>query len=443
MKLFLPTVAYSALFMFLGTSNALNVKVYGINYNMRQGADWEPEHIKCKSVEQVQKDMYALKQVTDRVRIYSLVDCNQAEHLLPAAKRAGLQVHLGIWTTKDHNYLLQEKANLARIIDLGLYDNNIIGLHVGSETIYRKEITAETAIAYMNEIRGYLRSRNIYTPVTIADVIDVYYEYPQIADAVDYYNVNEFAYWEGVDTNEGAAKTLDRIRAIRVKAYQTNKVMNLAEVGWSSGGYNKTTGDSSPASQAKFFSDFYKVATSVNMPYYWYTAFDSKWRVTNGGHDVEAYFGVFQEDDTMKRNFQDLTIELNTPRGILSDVTKLLLTEVNAGVVMTGKTNNRLEKEQQTWFFDFKTQQVRSQSGDRCLDAFQPWDGGKVHCYRCMDNEKNQKWAYEQSTGKLKHATYNGFCLDVDIAKNNLVQLYGCSPNNPNQKWTILDAASI
>ncbi|KAJ8563952.1 hypothetical protein ON010_g7395 [Phytophthora cinnamomi] len=443
MKLFLPAFVASALLMFPGETEALNVKMHGVNYNTRKGPDWAPDSSKCKSASEVQKDMFALKGITDRVRIYSLLDCNQAELVLPAAKNAGLQVHLGIWTTKSHDYLLKEKAKLASLIDKGLYDNNVIGLSVGSETIYRKEITANTAISYMNEIRSYLRSRGKNTPVTIADVIDIYYDNPQMVGAVDYVSVNEFAFWEGVDVNEGAAKTLDRIRAIRVTAAKKNKRMVLSEVGWSSDGHNAKTGVSSPANQAKFFSDFFQVARATNMEYYWFTAFDSQWRVTNGDDVVEANFGVFKEDDSMKSNFQQLTIGWMDPRAIRNAGTNMMLSEKNAGLYMSVKSNDWLVKEQQTWFFDSTTKQIRSKSADRCLDAYQGWDGGIVHVYRCMDNEPNQKWTYESSTGKLKHATHQGFCLDTDPEQNNKVQLYGCSPNNPNQKSGILNPANI
>ncbi|ETI51063.1 hypothetical protein F442_22347 [Phytophthora nicotianae P10297] len=110
---------------------------------------------------------------------------------------------------------------------------------------------------------------------------------------------------------------------------------------------------------------------------------------------------------------------------------------------MSSKSNDWLVQEQQVWFFDSATKQVRSKSSDRCLDAYQAWDGGIVHVFRCMDNEANQKWTIESETGKLKHATHQGFCLDTDPAQGNKLQLYGCSPNNPNQKWSVIDPATI
>ncbi|EGZ23317.1 hypothetical protein PHYSODRAFT_324542 [Phytophthora sojae] len=55
-----------------------------------------------------------------------------------------------------------------------------------------------------------------------------------------------------------------------------------------------------------------------------------------------------------------------------------------------------------------------------------------------MDNERNQKWTYDNATSTLQHATHKGFCPDQDASQNNKIQLYGCSPNNAHQQWEVL-----
>ncbi|UIZ27337.1 hypothetical protein KXD40_005852 [Peronospora effusa] len=443
MKLFVPTILVSVMFMLNHDANALNARIPGVNYNTRKGPDWAPESSKCKNAAEVQKDMYALKGITDVVRIYSLIDCNQAQHVLPAAKIAGLKVHLGIWTTASHDYLLQEKSKLANLIDSGLYDDNVIGLTVGSETIYREEISGITAISYMNEIRDYIRSRGKNTLVTIADVVDVYEDNPLLVDAVDYISVNQFSFWEKVNVNEGAAVTLDRLKKLRVIAANKGKEIIISETGWSSGGSDPDASAASPENQAKFFLDFYQMARSHNFFFYWYVAFDSKWRVKNGGKEVEADFGIFQENDIMKSNFQQLTIGWKDPRAIRNAGTNLLLSENDGNLYMSSKSSDWLVQEQQVWFYDSVTQQVRSKSSDRCLTAPQAMDGGIVRVSGCYDNNVDQKWTYESSTGKLKYVKNQYFCLDQDPAQGNKVQLYGCSPNNRNQQWSVIDPASI
>ncbi|KAE8878376.1 hypothetical protein PF005_g32195 [Phytophthora fragariae] len=67
------------------------------------------------------------------------------------------------------------------------------------------EFVADTAISYVNEIRGYLRSRGKNTPVTLADTVNVYSAYPQLVDAVDYVSVNYQSFMHGDDVNESVA----------------------------------------------------------------------------------------------------------------------------------------------------------------------------------------------------------------------------------------------
>lgn len=66
----------------------------------------------------------------------------------------------------------------------------------------------------------------------------------------------------------------------------------IAETGWSSGGSDIGASIASPENQAKYFADFFQVARACNILFYWYTALDSKWRVTNGGKEVESDLGI-------------------------------------------------------------------------------------------------------------------------------------------------------
>ncbi|KAG3202899.1 hypothetical protein PC129_g23122, partial [Phytophthora cactorum] len=66
MKLFLPTLVASVVLLLNGSADALNVKMPGVNYNSRKGPDWAADSAKCKTASEVQKDMYALKGITDK-----------------------------------------------------------------------------------------------------------------------------------------------------------------------------------------------------------------------------------------------------------------------------------------------------------------------------------------------------------------------------------------
>ncbi|KDO33857.1 hypothetical protein SPRG_01736 [Saprolegnia parasitica CBS 223.65] len=75
--------------------------------------------------------------------------------------------------------------------------------------------------------------------------------------------------------------------------------------------------------------------------------------------------------------------------------------------------------------------------GDKCLDAYEPWNGGTVHMWPCDADNANQKWRFDAATGQLRHATHTGFCLDMATTTGAKPHLWTCnSPANDLQKFT-------
>lgn len=446
MRVVVSSVA--ALLALSSLTEALNVRMYGLNYNSRKGPDWAPTAQKCKTPKEIRDDMYAIRDFTQIVRIYSLVDCDQAQPVLQYAKEAGMKVALGIWTSPDptDGVVDSEINKLGELISGGFVDDNVMSLHVGSEMIYREKYSQNAvnlAISYYNKARDYVRSRGITSaklPMTIADVVDTYTQYPNLIDVVEYVSMNQFAFWEEMKGEEGMAEMLDRIKLLRTIAADKGKKFVIGEVGWSSDGTGEGVIEATPAAQARFFKDFYLAAQTFNFEYFWFMAFDSKWRIAQGDDAVEASFGIFNEDRTMKSNFQSLTIGgKREPKVVRNVGTQLLLTQNDLAVSMTADANTKqwLLAEQQTWFYDAATSTLRSKGNDRCLDTWEGKNGAVVRLYACVENERNQKWTYEAATGRLRHSTYSAFCLDTDPAAGNKLQLYGCSDNNKSQQWQI------
>lgn len=446
MQIFAPrflSAAVLALASAISATQALNVRMHGINYNSRIGPDWAPNALRCKTSAQIEQDMVTIKKMSDSVRIYSLEDCKQGLPVAKAARKAGLKLALGIWTTNDDAHMNNELARLGEIVAAGYLDDNISGLHVGSEAIYRKDLTIKQALAYLTQVREYLGDRGIKTPLTVADVVDTYTQYPELVDAVDYISINQFSFWERADISEGVPTMLDRIKPLRMIAANKGKKVVIGETGWSSQGSDpKKASVASPENQARYFKDFYEMAAAHGFEYYWFMAFDSLWRVANGDDEIEGYFGVYKEDQTLKTNFNTLTVATRVPKAVRSVGSTLLLTQNDNALGMTSDASGAaewLKAEQQTWFYDAATSTLRSKGNDRCLDTYQPFDAGEVRLYACIDNEKNQKWVYDAATGRLNHGTYTAFCLDTDPAQGNKLQIYGCSASNKNQQWTLED----
>lgn len=81
-------------------ADALNLKLKGVNYDFRQGADYDMN--RCKSSALVSRELRMLSTVTPRVRIYSVSDCN-VRPVFRYAKQYNLTVWLGVWATRPRS----------------------------------------------------------------------------------------------------------------------------------------------------------------------------------------------------------------------------------------------------------------------------------------------------------------------------------------------------
>ncbi|KAF0687499.1 Aste57867_20771 [Aphanomyces stellatus] len=67
---------------------------------------------------------------------------------------------------------------------------------------------------------------------------------------------------------------------------------------------------------------------------------------------------------------------------------------------------------------------------DVCLDAYEPWNGGRVHVWACDAGNANQQWRYEAR--QIKHNSHAGFCLDMG---DGAPQLWECVDDAPLQQF--------
>ncbi|GKY98028.1 hypothetical protein MPSEU_000760900 [Mayamaea pseudoterrestris] len=281
-------------------SAAEPIQLYGINYSNRQGPDWDAT--KCKSDNQVLQDLQALRGLTKRVRILSLSDCNQGMQVVQAAKTLNMQVLLGLWVSDDEGVFAAEVATLQNMMDNGMIDSStIVGVTVGSEAVYRKDVSANVMVEYFDQVKQVMQDGGMTDiPVSICDIDDIYIQYPQLF-AGDQVVVNSFPYWESQDID--AAVTYLEAQMDPILAQSNGKSFILGETGWPSDGTSDQTSVASPANQAQYLMDFYcRMDRQLNWNYYWFTGIDNDWRseqdqTTDG---VESHFGLLNSDLTLK-----------------------------------------------------------------------------------------------------------------------------------------------
>ena len=287
--------------LFAATVDSVPIQLYGLNYNTRQGPDWDP--YKCKSREQVKVELTMLQRVTSRIRILSLADCGQGLIVLDVAKELGLQLWLGLWVS-EFDYVFQDEMTvLESMLDQGLLDDTVLGITVGSESIYRKEVTVQENIAYKDQVKALcVAAGRSDLPMSIVDIAPTYQSYPQLTEAVDVIITNSFPFWESVPVENATDYLLDEIQLF-------TKDFILGETGWPSGGYNAGVGTGSPEGQSEFFQQYFcRMDKELNWKYYYFTGIDSAWRQEQDPNNtIEPNWGMLYANLTLKPHFQDLT----------------------------------------------------------------------------------------------------------------------------------------
>jgi exo-beta-1,3-glucanase (GH17 family) len=310
---FLWTLLFGSTSLLCLVSHAAPIQLYGLNYNTRQGPDWDWD--KCKSYERILQDLQLLRRVTSRIRLLSMTDCGQGDMVLTVANEVDMQVYLGLWVGPDHataNKFQEEIDELQRVVEKFLVDGNngnrVLGVTVGSEAIYREDATEEELIDYMNQVKDLLASYNLNLPVSIVDIAPEYSERATLREAVDVIYTNTFPFWEATPIDDAMQELENDLGWLIDLPESQGKPFILGETGWPAGGFLEGVGEASPENQAQYFADSYCFLNiDKGWDTFWFTGIDNAWRQEQDPNNtVEGTFGFLTANLTLKDHFQNL-----------------------------------------------------------------------------------------------------------------------------------------
>lgn len=260
----------------------------------KKQADWEED----------MKTISAVKAVDRILRTYSASDCDTAKELLPAAKKLGYKVLLGVWPDYEESFALDRDA----LIEYApKYKEQVYAITVGSETLYRGNFTGPELLTRINKIKkavpgfkvGTADSWNKFQDGT-ADAL--------ITGGVDILLTNGFSYWQGqTDANATASFFDDIMQAYgHIQALSGGNDIELwvGETGWPTDG-NKYQ-DAVPSMEGAL--NYWKKAicgiTKWGVNVFYFEAFDEPWKPKSVGQDGsvadETHWGAFNADRSSK-----------------------------------------------------------------------------------------------------------------------------------------------
>ncbi|KAM5471747.1 glycoside hydrolase 3 protein [Microsporum audouinii] len=257
----------------------------------------------CKKQEDYEKDFDVLKAHSTIVRTYAAADCDNTLYLLPAAKKKGFKVVLGIWPDVPESFKADTEA-LKKAVPGN--EDVISAITVGSESLYRGNFTGEELLGKINEVKqlfpkirvGTADSWNKYADGT-ADAL--------IKGGVKYLLVNAFAFWQGTPIDEApktffkdAYEAAKHIQTIAGKAAK-DVYIAIGETGWPTDGGSDYGAAKAGTKNAKQYHDkAICPMLALGVDVFYFEAFDEPWKPKsigdNGKAADETHWGMYTAD---------------------------------------------------------------------------------------------------------------------------------------------------
>ncbi|KDO30019.1 hypothetical protein SPRG_05209 [Saprolegnia parasitica CBS 223.65] len=403
---------------------ALDRQLYALNY------------ASCPDDTNMPLDLDKLKDITHTVRMYSM-DEGCMTRLYWHAGWRNMKIWLGIWSEADAKIdsFDGEFQRLKNLVEKGMVNNNnVVGIQVASEAIYRYYIQGQhdfadkgpinRIIQHYKDVKAYLRSKNLFFPVVIADIMDSYKYFPELFANTDVVSVNAFAMWQNKTAAEGVPTLYNDFHGIWNSARALGKPVVLSETGWATGGTADVVAETSPEAQALYTKEFISFAEQQNVNYYYFSSFDG-----NRDPEIERHFGLFDNTRTMKPLIASLTVgAAPTAVRLHSDASVL-----KAGSYKQGETFGKLSisapakgltdrLDNEIWFYDQAgSGWLKSRSTNACLQG--NGKGQFVSVARCDAAKASQRWSFNGNGAQ------NG-----DLCLTKSLKLTSCSNNNGLKK---------
>ncbi|MBV7327386.1 hypothetical protein KFU94_03830 [Chloroflexi bacterium TSY] len=283
-----------------GTLPAPEYRLHGLNFGPFVVDGEDPSQDAQIPEERLRSLIADIAPYTEWIRTYSCGD--GLEHAGHIARDMNLKIAMGAWLDSD---LVSNEEQIACLIKRAKAGEVDIAI-VGSESLYRNDLTAAQVIAYIQRVKSELPD----IPVTTADVYARIVDNPLLVDVVDLVMVNLYPYWEGIELEHAVAMIHGRYQHVKAVAGDKNVIMS--ETGWPSCGEQIENAVASPENAAFYYLNFVSWARAVNVPYFYFETYDEPWKAAYEGPQG-ACWGIWDKDGMLKSNMQDVFDDKTIP----------------------------------------------------------------------------------------------------------------------------------
>lgn len=279
----------------------INIGAQRTNGQCKSAADWLQQLQKISSW----KDPSG-NRVFNHIKIFSTADCNQLDLVIPAAQATNMKIWAGVWAVDQAKFNREKGALEAAILKYGT--GWLLGINVGSESLYREEIDPNLLAQHIYDVKGMVQIayKAPAVPVGTADTWTMWVDGRNraVIEASDVIVMNAFPYWQGVPIQDGLAtlqKALADTRAVvNTVAGGSAKTIVIGETGWPDRGENFGASVPNIDNLRSYFKQVYCwISRTRAHPWMYFSAFDE----TQKTDLREKSFGVAWSGQTLKVSF--------------------------------------------------------------------------------------------------------------------------------------------
>lgn len=265
----------------------------------------------CMSTEQFETALDTLSPYASVVKTYSVSDCNTLQNLGPALEAKGFKIALGIWPTPDSKFSSEKEALQSYLPKIS--KSTVQAFLVGSEALYRGDLTADQLSSDIQEIKSLLsdikdKNGDSYgdVPVGTVDSWNVLVDggNADVIKEADVVYANAFSYWQSQAMDNASFSFFDDImqamQAIQTVKGTTDINFWVGETGWPTDGSNYGAAVPSVSNAKQFWKEGICAMRGWGVNTFVFEAFDEAWKPETSGSSVEPHWGVFDENSNKK-----------------------------------------------------------------------------------------------------------------------------------------------
>ncbi|GMM28884.1 glucan 1,3-beta-glucosidase [Martiniozyma asiatica (nom. inval.)] len=263
----------------------------------------------CKTADEYKSDLDVLSSYSKIIKTYSVSDCNTLEVLGPVVESEGFELTLGVWPTPSEKFQL-EIETLQSILPT-LSKSTIMNVLVGSEALYRGDLTGEELADCISQVKSALadikdKDGNSYGDIPIGTV-DSWNKFVDgsanaAIEVSDTFYANAFSYWQGETMANSSFSFFDDImqamQTIQTAKGSTDIDFWVGETGWATDGPNFGSAYPTVDNAKTFWQEGVCAIRGWGINTFVFEAFDEAWKGSDGS--VEAHWGVFDSNRASK-----------------------------------------------------------------------------------------------------------------------------------------------